>query len=140
MYGREYGTAWLASMATVLIAAAGRERDDVGVAVRYAAFSAEDAELAHSRVVDDQRTTVQTYQLTTNGCVPPFSCPADRPCFHPFTADQLIDQGAFSNPRRSDETVGLSRQQQPFNILYAVSCHVTQRHYRRGDADRLDFS
>ncbi|KXK54774.1 MAG: hypothetical protein UZ13_00017 [Chloroflexi bacterium OLB13] len=98
MHGREYGTAWLASMATVLIAAAGGESDDVGVAVRYAAFRAEDAEFAHSWVVDNQRATVETYQLTTNGRVPPFSCPADRPRFHPFTADQLIDQGAFSNP------------------------------------------
>ena len=97
VYGREYGTAWLASMTTVLIAAAGRESDDVGVAVRYAAFSAEDAEFAHSWVVDDQRATVEAYQLTANGRVPPFSSPADRPRFHPFTADQLIDQGAFSN-------------------------------------------
>ena len=53
MYSRDYGTAWLASMATVLIAAAGRKGDDVGIAARYAAFGSEDAEFAHSRVVDD---------------------------------------------------------------------------------------
>jgi hypothetical protein len=42
--GRDYGTAWLASMATVLKAAAGRDGSDVGIAVRYAAFRAENTE------------------------------------------------------------------------------------------------
>ena len=100
---RAHSTARFVAVCTVAEAAPRGELGDLAIARIDAFLRREHSELAHPRVVDDERTTVEQEELPANGRMPAFTGATDPLRGEPLPGQKAIDESALADARRPDD-------------------------------------